>query len=114
MDHWGYTWEAFEVHTEDHYILTTFHVTGTKDGGRFTPTRESIFVQHSLAKDAASWLMSYRFPLDLKYKAGKPMALQLADLGYDIFMGNNRGTPYSQGHETLDATKDKAYWAHTW
>ena len=30
MDWYGYDWETFEVHTEDHYIITTFHVTGKR------------------------------------------------------------------------------------
>ena len=38
MDHYKYTWEAFEVTTDDDYILTTFHITGTQDGGAFTPS----------------------------------------------------------------------------
>ena len=41
------------------------------------------------------------------------MALQLADHGYDIWLGNNRGTEYSWDHETL-TTDDKEYWAFTW
>ena len=28
MDQYGYSWEPFEVTTEDGYILTTFHITG--------------------------------------------------------------------------------------
>ena len=28
MDKFGYEWEAFKVHTDDQYILTTFHITG--------------------------------------------------------------------------------------
>lgn len=28
MDHWGYTWEPFELTTDDDYILTTFRITG--------------------------------------------------------------------------------------
>ena len=31
MDKLGYDWEAFKVHTEDHYILSTFHILGKKD-----------------------------------------------------------------------------------
>ena len=34
-------------------------------------------------------------------------------MGYDIWMGNNRGTQYSQGHETL-STDDQAYWQFSW
>ena len=71
-------------------------------------------MQHGLAEDAASWVHSYREVPKPSYKKGKPMPLQLADMGYDIFMGNNRGTMYSQGHETLDATKDPEFWAYSW
>ena len=46
MDHYGYTWEAFEVTTEDDYILTTFHITGTKDGGAFTPDKDAVLIMH--------------------------------------------------------------------
>ena len=28
MDTWQYSWEPFEVITDDGYILTTFHITG--------------------------------------------------------------------------------------
>ena len=28
MDGFGYSWEPFEVTTDDGYILTTFHITG--------------------------------------------------------------------------------------
>ena len=28
MDQWGYDWEAYKVTTDDHYILTTFHILG--------------------------------------------------------------------------------------
>jgi len=31
MNQYGYDWEAFKVHTEDQYILTTFHVLGKSD-----------------------------------------------------------------------------------
>ena len=41
------------------------------------------------------------------------MPLQLADLGYDVWMGNNRGTEYSQGHKSIPATDNK-YWNWSW
>ena len=40
--------------------------------------------------------------------------LQLVDEGYDIWMTNNRGTQYSLGHTSLDATKDESYWEFSW
>ena len=30
MDKFGYDWEAVKVLTEDHYILSTFHILGKK------------------------------------------------------------------------------------
>ena len=35
------------------------------------------------------------------------MAFQLVDQGYDVWLGNNRGTIYSRGHKTMQA--EEAY-----
>lgn len=43
-----------------------------------------------------------------------PYHLQLADAGYDIWLANNRGTWYSQGHLQYDATVDDEYWMFSW
>ena len=113
MDLNGYTWEAIEVTTDDDYILTTFHITGTKEGGLFKPTKPPVLIQHGLMQDASSWMEDYHTNPPFYYTAGKPMPLQLADLGYDVFMGNNRGTEYSLGHKSL-STEEQAYWEFSW
>ena len=39
----------------------------------------------------------------------------LADDGHDVYIGNNRGTIYSQEHLSLDASNDKEeYWDFSW
>ena len=39
----------------------------------------------------------------------------MADLGHHVYLGNNRGTDYSRGHETLSAVDDQAeYWDFSW
>ena len=44
MAYYGYTWEAEKVHTDDGFILTTFHVTGSVEGGPFTPTQGPVLI----------------------------------------------------------------------
>lgn len=38
-------------------------------------------------------------------------AFVLADAGYDVWLGNYRGTLYSEGHINL-TVKDPKYWDH--
>ena len=108
METWGYTWEPLKVTTDDGYILTTFHITGKVDSEPVKPldTLGSVVIQHGLFQDAASWLSNYEEP-------NKPFHLQLVDEGYDVWLGNNRGTEYSQGHMTY-TSEDPEYWGFEW
>lgn len=40
----------------------------------------------------------------------KSPAFILASRGYDVWLGNHRGTKYSRSHVSLDPDTDKAYW----
>ena len=103
MAKWGYTWEAFDVETEDGFVLTTFHVTGTTESGAFKPDKGAVLIQHGAQMDAARWIYDYG--------ENKPMPLILADNGYDIWMGSARGTEYSRGN-TKGLTMDmQEFWA---
>jgi len=44
----------------------------------------------------------------------KSPAFVLARAGYDVWLGNQRGTTYSLGHECHHHLKDKAYWEFSW
>ena len=109
MTKWNYTWEAFNVTCDDGYILTTFHITGKTDGDKFSPDKGAVLIQHGNLQDAASWIAAYTA------ESPKPMPLILADNGFDIWMGNNRGTEYSRGHTSSSMTIDtKEYWAFSY
>jgi poly(3-hydroxyalkanoate) synthetase len=44
----------------------------------------------------------------------KSFHLQLVDQGYDVWVGNSRGTEYSSGHENVSVEADQAlYWDFT-
>ena len=105
MDQFGYDWTAVPVTTEDGYTMTTFHILGKK-GETPCPSKikPAVLIQHGYVSDAAHWLGGY---------TGVPMQLQLVDAGFDVWMGNNRGSPYSLKHNKY-TTDDEKYWAWSW
>lgn len=61
-------------------------------------------MQHGLLASADSWVMT-------DYDSMAP-AFKLAQAGYDVWLGNQRGSKYSRRHETLnpDKKEDLKYW----
>ena len=47
------------------------------------------------------------------YEEGKPFSLILVDEGYDVWIGNNRGTEYSQYSPSRDVS-DASFWEFGW
>ena len=104
----GYDWEAVKVTTDDDYILTTFHILGKTGEARNTTSAGSVLIQHGDQEDGTSWMSNYHNSGNTSFH------LQLVDAGYDVWIGNNRGTMYSWGHKTYDAATDNEYWNWTW
>lgn len=42
--------------------------------------------------------------------------MQLADLGHDVYIANNRGTEYGRGHTEMDSPADDPakFWDYSW
>ena len=85
-----YQWEAIENTTADGYILNTFHI--YKDGVS-DDTLPPIFFQHGGTQSADDWLSN-------QPDTSSPF-FELVDAGHHVYLGNNRGVEYSQGHTTI-------------
>lgn len=109
MDNWGFTWEAHNLTTEDGYILTMFHLTGKVDESepRAASVYNPMLFKNCYFSDSADWFGN---PEDF---AIPPMPVRMFEDGFDIWLGDDRGTEYCQEHVSL--TKwDPEFWAWSW
>ena len=63
--------------------------------------KPAVYLQHCLDCDMMVWVVN-------DPKIGAP-AFMLADAGYDVWLGNNRGTKYGIRHVSLNH-KDPKFW----
>lgn len=95
----GYIAESHSLITEDGYILNIHRIpcgrAGCGDG-----VRQPIFLQHGILASSADWVLS---------GPDKALGFILADLGYDVWLGNARGNTYSRHHISM-SNSDRKYW----
>ncbi|KAI3909145.1 hypothetical protein MKW98_012882 [Papaver atlanticum] len=97
----GYKCQEFTVTTEDGHILSLQRVNSVKGNEK---TKEPAFLQHGLFMDGASWFLD---------SPKESLGFILADNGYDVWVGNTRGTRYSRGHTKLNAILPQ-FWDYSW
>lgn len=102
---YSYPLASYTVTTKDGYILKLFRIPGPKNTSlksfKFDPNRKVVLFQHGLLDSSDSWVGNYE-------KFAAPFIL--ANKGYDVWLGNNRGNKYSRNHIKLDPRKDKEFW----
>ena len=98
----GYLFEAHNVTTSDGYILTLYRIPG-KISAPIAAGASVVFLQHGLIDLADSWIMNDPAP-----------GFLFADAGFDVWLGNSRGSYHSLGHIKYNSKFDPRYWQFTW
>jgi lysosomal acid lipase/cholesteryl ester hydrolase len=88
---------------DQNYVQKTFEFFQNVKNSVMGPKKPVVFLQHGLLSSADTWIIN---------SETLAPAFVLANKGYDVWLGNQRGTKYSRRHETLDPDKmeDLHYW----
>ncbi|KAK7582254.1 hypothetical protein V9T40_013699 [Parthenolecanium corni] len=100
----NYPVEVHNVTTEDGYILTLHRIPHGRRKERSRKQRPVVFLNHCILCSSAVFILT---------GPEKALGYILADSGYDVWMGNARGSVYSRKHVRLSTEKSK-YWQFSW
>lgn len=108
----GFHVEHHNVTTSDGYILSVFRLPLSYDQSQRHRDKTSVgrvnkpavLLLHGLLDSSFTWVSNFRH---------QSLAYLLADAGYDVYLGNNRGTTWSRRHVFLDITS-RDFWDFSW
>lgn len=95
----GYTIDNHIVKTKDNYLLNIHRV--SKPGPQRPSNGKIVYLHHGLLMCSEIWMTMLDKNLNLP--------LVLYDLGYDVWLGNNRGNKYCQKH-IYHSVKLEQFW----
>ncbi|RMC11809.1 hypothetical protein DUI87_11935 [Hirundo rustica rustica] len=96
----GYPSEEHDVMTEDGYFLSLNRIPHGKGVAGFSGRRNPVLIVHGFCLDGGDWVDN--FP-------DNSLAFVLADAGYDVWIGNNRGNSWSRRHHNLSIGSEE-FW----
>lgn len=95
----GYDVESRVVRTQDNYLLTLQRI--TKPGVQTPRNGKVVYMHHGLLMCSEIWVTM------IDEKSNLPFVLY--ELGYDVWLGNNRGNKYSHKHLTRKLNSEE-FW----
>ncbi|XP_011158633.2 lipase 3 [Solenopsis invicta] len=98
----GYPFELHHVTTDDGYILAVHRIPNYSN--KTIENHRVVLIMHGLLGCSMDWLITGR---------NRSIAYLLADEGYDVWLGNNRGTTNSKNHTTL-SIQSAQFWDFSW
>ncbi|XP_023230271.1 gastric triacylglycerol lipase-like [Centruroides sculpturatus] len=96
----GYPVEEYTVQTRDGYLLKLFRIPYGRGNREDNKNRPVIFLQHGFLESAIDWVINYPH---------QSLGYILADEGYDVWMGNQRGNTYARKHIKY-SPEDDEFW----
>jgi len=103
----NYYFEKHCVITQDAHVLQMFRLPLGKNESMMNLDQDKpvVFLQHGVLDSADTWILNGK----------KSIGFQLADLGYDVWLGNIRGNKYCLAKVgERDAYLKKSFWDFTW
>ncbi|XP_072757268.1 lipase 3-like isoform X2 [Anoplolepis gracilipes] len=98
----GYPFELHHVTTSDGYILAMHRIPPNNSNN--TQSRRVVLIMHGLLGCSMDWIVTGR---------NRSIAYLLSDNGYDVWLGNSRGTTNSKNHTRL-SLESSQFWDFSW
>uniref|UniRef100_A0ACB8F897 Uncharacterized protein n=2 Tax=Sphaerodactylus townsendi TaxID=933632 RepID=A0ACB8F897_9SAUR len=92
IKYWGYPSEEYEVLTHDGYFLKLNRIRGG--------SKSAVLLMHCLDMEGSVWVSNL---------PDNSLGFMLADAGYDVWIGNNRGNSWSRRHQHLTVDQQE-FW----